>query len=616
MKEQKKVLLLSVLVAVFLTAFVVSSAMFYFLYSNKGVSSVDQNKRLKQELFVTEELDKSDYLERNLKTELAEENVVENKEVDAGAPAFIFKGAVDWKKPEKVENLGYLKGLAVGECEKVSADVEYYSVGKVKSGTYKDWNLYSVRMPSCGMGVYYNFFKILVNGDEVVFLKGYERFEDYEFNLLKKAIIGGESQNRIINGNIAIEDLNFPDELSFNSGEIALNKKGFEDSFFTNQSYNILKKAFVSEYGQVWVTDRAKAENLYSNKKDKTEEDRKNYAIFDTDAFYIKSPDGNVVLYKINFDSIAHSNEKSNNVAMLLATWNDGVRNNANYELYPLGCGSTKYSYDFSGTYLDVRNDLQIIGKADNEDPIYGFKDTSHPEFKNLYKDIYYERSGEKKSEEEFLKTHPQVFWVDPFGRLLSFYSTDIISPAECGKPVIYLYPEEEMDVHVQVSPGNGFTITDPDYGENGWFVKASPNGDLMNYVDGEKYPYLFWEGHGDELYFKPQKGFVVSPDDLDNFFDDKLSELGLNEQEIFDFKEFWVSKMKEENKNYYFITFLSEGFINKLAPLKVEPKPDSVIRILMDYEGLDDYKEVEQQKFITPKRDGFTVVEWGGMLH
>lgn len=613
MENQKKILILSVLAAVFLTAFVVSSVMFYFFYNNKRVSSIDQDKKLERTVFVEEEVDN---FEKNLKNELVEESIIEEKEINVGIPVFISNGTVNWQKPEKVEDLGYLKGLAAGECGKVAAEVEYYSVGKVNSGIYKDWDLYSVRMPECGMGVYYNLFKVLVNKDEVVFLKGYEKFEDYEFNSLKKAIVGGESQNRVINGSITIEDLNFPDELSFNSGGIVLNKKGFEDSFFTNQSYNILKKAFVSEYGQVWITDRVKAGYLYSNKKDKTEEDRKNYAIFDTNAFYIKAPDGNVVLYKMNFDSIAYSNEKSNNVARLLTTWNNGVRNSVNYELYPLGCGSTSYSYDFSGTKLDVRNDLQIVGKADNGDVIYGFKNISHSEFKKLYKDIYHERNGEKKPEEEFLKTHPQVFWVDPFGRLLSFYSTDIISPAECGKPVIYLYPEEEMDVHVQVFPGNGFTITDPDYGENGWFVKANPNGSLTNYADGKKYPYLFWEGHGDELYFKPQKGFVVSQSDLDSFFDDKLNQLGLNEQEIFDFKEFWVPKIKEENKNYYFVTFLSEGFINKLAPLKVTPKPDSVIRILMDYEGLDEHKEVEEQKIITPERNGFTVVEWGGMLH
>ena len=48
---------------------------------------------------------------------------------------------------------------------------------------------------------------------------------------------------------------------------------------------------------------------------------------------------------------------------------------------------------------------------------------------------------------------------------------------------------------------------------------------------------------------------------------------------------------------------------------LEIEPKPDSVIRILMDYKPLSKPIEVVEQKITTPERDGFTVVEWGGSL-
>ena len=64
------------------------------------------------------------------------------------------------------------------------------------------------------------------------------------------------------------------------------------------------------------------------------------------------------------------------------------------------------------------------------------------------------------------------------------------------GKPVIYLYPEEPMDISVQIKLTNSeFTTIYPKFnGKNTWNVHAEPNGDI--YVKGRKYPYLFWEAN------------------------------------------------------------------------------------------------------------------------
>ena len=47
--------------------------------------------------------------------------------------------------------------------------------------------------------------------------------------------------------------------------------------------------------------------------------------------------------------------------------------------------------------------------------------------------------------------------------------------------------------------------------------------------------------------------------------------------------------------------------------PLEVNPKPDTVIRVLMIYKPLNKKIKVKEQKIITPERKGFTLVEWGG---
>lgn len=47
--------------------------------------------------------------------------------------------------------------------------------------------------------------------------------------------------------------------------------------------------------------------------------------------------------------------------------------------------------------------------------------------------------------------------------------------------------------------------------------------------------------------------------------------------------------------------------------PLEFSKKPDTIIRILMQFKALNNYVEVKEQKLETIRREGFTIVEWGG---
>ncbi len=180
------------------------------------------------------------------------------------------------------------------------------------------------------------------------------------------------------------------------------------------------------------------------------------------------------------------------------------------------------------------------------------------------------------------------------------------------GKPVIYLYPEQEMDVRVDVEPIGGMTYSDPVYG-NGWNVRATPAGAMLNYGDGKTYPYLFWEGFG-ENYESPEFFWVVEREQVSEFLDTTLGRYGLVDREITDFKEFWVPRMQDAQ--YYKVGFHETAYMDLMAPLEVSPRPDSVLRILMDFEELD-RPIVEKTPLEIPVfgRNGFTVVEWGGVL-
>jgi hypothetical protein len=211
---------------------------------------------------------------------------------------------------------------------------------------------------------------------------------------------------------------------------------------------------------------------------------------------------------------------------------------------------------------------------------------------------------------DQFVQSVPVFFWKDPLGHLVRFRNKTFLPLAECGKPVIYLYPTTASRVSVKVSPVGGMTFSEPAYNA-GWTVTAQPDGRLTD-ASGTTWPYLFWEGRGG-LYEQPKKGWVVARADVEKLLDEKLAALGLVHHEIADFKEFWLPRMQDAP--YYFVTFLGNQTMDALAPLSVQPAPDTIIRVLMDFSPLSAQTTVEPFTIRTPVRNGFTVVEWGGVL-
>jgi hypothetical protein len=67
------------------------------------------------------------------------------------------------------------------------------------------------------------------------------------------------------------------------------------------------------------------------------------------------------------------------------------------------------------------------------------------------------------------------------------------------------------------------------------------------------------------------------------------------------------------EHNKYNYIRFETKEEINSYMPLKITPKPDSMIRIVMDFKALDNKINIKEQTLTTPSRTGYTVVEWGG---
>lgn len=211
--------------------------------------------------------------------------------------------------------------------------------------------------------------------------------------------------------------------------------------------------------------------------------------------------------------------------------------------------------------------------------------------------DVYYEKMTETK--EDFYEITS-----------LSIESSDFELEEEVAyKPVIYLYPTQKTNISVSLDYNGVLIHTYPVY-SNGWNVTAYPDGTLVD-NNGIEYPYLFWEGKNNFEY-DMTKGFCVSGRKTERFLRDKLSFMGLNEKELNDFIEFWIPFM--EKNPYNQISFQTANYTEN-AKLIVNPKPDSILRVFMVFQPLDEFVEIEEQMLNEFKRTGFVLVEWGGSI-
>lgn len=179
-------------------------------------------------------------------------------------------------------------------------------------------------------------------------------------------------------------------------------------------------------------------------------------------------------------------------------------------------------------------------------------------------------------------------------------------------KPVIYLYPPKPTLLSVVLQPFGLITKSRPHYPlSSGWRnLLAFPSGKII-YREKE-YPSLYYEGWIVNVKV-PTQGWVVRREDLFSFFEKILPRLGLREKEIFEFQDYWLGRLK---KDLYFITFLSQEEINRIEPMEIVPQPETTIRVRLFFKALE-------KPIVTfppplpeiPKREGFTVVDWGGFV-
>lgn len=373
-------------------------------------------------------------------------------------------------------------------------------------------------------------------------------------------------------------------------------------SDYTTKTDNVLTKESETQYGTLYRLER----------KDAMQPDVP-ITTTTVQAFVLRTINGTAFVYQYIPTFVSDS-------GIPQITWSDGTTNKDTFRWDKLsgGCGTPGYV-----NVLDPKfsSDLSPVGKTSSGEIVYGFSNPSsqtvQEQFKSNMPDGTYYKFDEKSnasttvsiSATEYLQKHGLFVYKDPLGRNILFTNFTYGPQAECGKPVIYLYPTKPTNVSVKV--GAKITKSEPAYGTDGWSVKALPSGEIIN-ADGKSYDSLFWEGTGKD-YPEIFEGFIVKQSELVVTLKDHLEKLGLNKKESADFMAFWLPKMPQTP--YIRLTWFGTKQMDRLAPLSINPAPDSVIRIFLDFAGMEKPIAFKSQTLRAIPRNGFTVVEWGGLL-
>jgi hypothetical protein len=178
-------------------------------------------------------------------------------------------------------------------------------------------------------------------------------------------------------------------------------------------------------------------------------------------------------------------------------------------------------------------------------------------------------------------------------------------------KPVIYLYPEAPTEVAVAINIKGKNPFYYPSY-DDSWKFTAHPNGDLK--FGDKTYNYLFWESTQQihpQILEEPD-GYIVEGDNVVAFLEGILDEAGLSSKEQADFITFWGPKLAQNKLNQVHFKFNDD--CREFAEFEITPEPKSFYRIYILWKSIDKGIQLEKQLIQPLIRDGFTVVEWGGM--
>lgn len=302
-------------------------------------------------------------------------------------------------------------------------------------------------------------------------------------------------------------------------------------------------------------------------------------------------------------DSLLGSNIAIN--GFLLSPWGQVPVIKQGGELFALGIGITKdfVTSDTFAKYMNSKNNV-VLKTADN------IIDNTNEYWSSSFESWitkWYKYTGVHISDAELAKAKEQhKKWLDYKKKGLGRKPGDHIG---AYKPNIYLYPEEEISIRVTFQmPGLIQTVI-PEY-PGQWLVTGYPDGTIKD-VDGEIYTYLFYESITWPCIYQTDEGWLIEADTRREQMKSIMLSYGFTKQETADFIEYWTVKL-DQGIDYAMYPQLT-SIVDIAMPMNIEPKPDSLFRLWFAFEKNVVPSAIPASQYI--ERDGFTVVEWGGVI-
>lgn len=176
-------------------------------------------------------------------------------------------------------------------------------------------------------------------------------------------------------------------------------------------------------------------------------------------------------------------------------------------------------------------------------------------------------------------------------------------------KPNIYLYSDKDMAAEVRLYPADRITQSEPLYDEaKGWQASIT-DGSLNGSED-----FLFYEALVPDESFQEQTGWVIEAGSHNEALEGILNMYAFNEKEKRDFLEFWSGML--DSDQYYAVYPQDNSIVDGVMPLVVNPAPDRAYRIWFYFVPVEKgFSDIDPAEAVKIERDGFTAVEWGGMI-
>jgi len=252
---------------------------------------------------------------------------------------------------------------------------------------------------------------------------------------------------------------------------------------------------------------------------------------------------------------------------------------------------------------LEGTDFAQVAVTMTDQDGAYRFEDIDTGNYLvRGYKEIVVAQDGPL----QILSAESPILFQQAPG--MAGVDTLFLADANVDEPVVYIYPETPGRFMVRLGLGRDVRLTasDPEYGD-GWNVFVDADGR----IDG-RHDYLFYE-LGMPLPAIEGVGWCLDGADLETELGGLAARCGLNAAESAEFTAYWAERLPDSP--HWLARPVFDADLDRWSTLDVAPAPDSSLRLWVFFVPADGPRMLPPPVVAPFRREGTTLVEWGGSV-